>query len=160
MRGRHLAEAPVHTKPPPSWILPRHRHEHQMNLSWFLSFLGKYYNAIHKMDRRTAPTGFPQQMETQTDSLTDFIDQLNAEATAAVAPPTVFPSRGDFNDSSTGALKWKDLLVDTIYQIRSARSVHTQHGTTFILSLQTADGFCYNGWACGSSYVCLSDRLD
>ena len=36
------------------------------------------------MERRTAPAGFPQQIETHMDSLTDFIDQLSAEATAAV----------------------------------------------------------------------------
>ena len=71
------------------------------------------------------------------DSLTDFVEQLNAEATAAVPPPTGFPTLGDFNDNSTGALKWKDLLVDMIYKVRSARSIHTHHGTTFILSLQT-----------------------
>ena len=74
-------------------------------------------------------------------------DQLSGEA--AVPPHKIFPSLGDFNDNSTGALKWKDLLVDMIYQVRSARSIHTQHGTAFILSLQTADGFCYNAWACG-----------
>ena len=101
------------------------------------------------MYRRTAPTGFPQQIETHMDNLTDFVDQLRAEATAAVSPPTGFPTQGDFNDNSTGALKWKYLLVDMIYQVRSAQSIHTHHGITFILSLQTADGFCYNAWACG-----------
>ena len=101
------------------------------------------------MDKRTAPTGFTQQIETHMDSLTDFIDQLSGEAIAPVPPPTRFPSLGDFNDNSTGALKWKDLLVDTIYQVRSARSIHTQDGITLILSLQTAGGFCYNAWACG-----------
>ena len=111
------------------------------------------------------------------DSLTDFVDQLSAEATTEVPPSTGFPTLGDFNDNSTGALKWKDLLVDMIYQVRSARSIYTQHGATFILSLQTADVFCYNAWACGmvtkellqnpsmledkqQCYVCLSDRLD
>ena len=101
------------------------------------------------MDSRTAPTGFPQQIEIHMDSLTDFVDQLSAEATTALPPPTVFPTLGDFNNNATGALKRKDLLVDTIYQVGSARSIHTQHGTTFTLSLQTADGFCYNAWACG-----------
>ena len=91
------------------------------------------------MDRRTAHTGFPQQREEQMDSQTDFV---SAEATAAVPLPTGFPTLEDFNDNSTCALKWKDLLVDMIYQVRSARSIHTQHGTTFIHSLQTADGFC------------------
>ena len=69
--------------------------------------------------------------------------------TAAVPQPTGFPTLGYFDDNSSGALKWKDLLVNTIYQVRSARSIHTQHGTTFILSLETADGFWYNAWACG-----------
>ena len=73
------------------------------------------------------------------DSLTDFVDQLSAEATAAVPPATGFPTLGDFNDNLMGELKWKDLLVDTIYQVRSAQSIHTQHGTTCILSLQTVD---------------------
>ena len=59
------------------------------------------------------------------DILADFVDQLNAESTEAVPPPTGFPPLGDFNDNPTGALKWKDLLVDMIYQLRSARSIHT-----------------------------------
>ena len=101
------------------------------------------------MDRRTAPTGFPQQVETHMDSLTDFVDQLSAEATSAIPPSIGITTLGDFNDNSTVALKLKDLLVDTIYQVRSATSIHTQHGRTFILSLQTADGFCYNAWTCG-----------
>ena len=102
------------------------------------------------MDRRTAPRDSHNKSK-HMESLTDFIDQLSAEATTAVPPPTTtgFPSLEDFNDNSTGALKWKDLLVDTIYQVRSARSMHSQHGTTFILSLLTAGGFCYNACACG-----------
>ena len=45
--------------------------------------LGKYYNVIYIMDSRTAPTGFPQQIETRSmDMLTEFVDQL-----AAPAPP-------------------------------------------------------------------------
>ena len=59
------------------------------------------------MDRRSAPTGFPQQRETHVDSLTDFVDQLSAEATAAVPLPTGFPTLGDFDDNSTGALSGK-----------------------------------------------------
>ena len=74
------------------------------------------------------------------DNLTDFVVQLSAEATAAIPPPTGFPTLGDVNDNSTGALKWRDLLQDIIYQVRSARSIHTQHGTSFILSQQTAVG--------------------
>ena len=83
------------------------------------------------------------------DNLSQFVDQISTEASAAVPPPTGFPSVGDFSDNYTGALKWKDLIQDTIYQVRSARSINTQHGTSFILSLQTAEGFCYNAWACG-----------
>ena len=85
------------------------------------------------MDRLTAPTGFPQQRDTQMDRLTDFVDQLNAEATAAVPPPTGFPTLGDFNDYSTGALKWKDLIQDMIYQVRSARSYPVSTNRWWIL---------------------------
>ena len=41
------------------------------------------------------------------DSLADFVDQLNAEATGAVPPPKGFPILRNFYDNSTGALKWK-----------------------------------------------------
>ena len=101
------------------------------------------------MDSRTASTGIPKQTETHMDSLADIVDHLSAEAAATVPPPTGFPSLGYCNDNATGALKWKYLLVDMIHQVRSARSIHTHHGTTFILTLQTVDGFCYNDWACG-----------
>ena len=74
------------------------------------------------MDRLRAPTGFPQQRDTQMDRLTDFVDQLSAEATAAVLPHTGFPTLGDFNDNSTGALKWKYLLQDIPGQINTKYS--------------------------------------
>ena len=70
-------------------------------------------------------------------------DQLNAPAPA-------FPALEDFNTGSTSeALKWKDVTQDTIYQIVSAQSINTQHETSFILSLQTDDGFGYSTWPCG-----------
>ena len=73
------------------------------------------------------------------DTLTDFVDQLN-----------VFPTLKDFNASSTSeALKWTDLVQDTVYQIVSTRIVNAQHGQSIILSLQKADGFCCSVWACG-----------
>ena len=57
-------------------------------------------------------------------TLTDFVDQLN-----------VFLTLKDFNASSTSeALKWADLVQDTLSQIVSSRTVHTQHGQSVILS--------------------------
>ena len=90
------------------------------------------------------------------DMLTEFVDQLSAEAgapqttssSAAAAPPP-FPTLDDFNEGSTGAMRWKDLVQDRVYQIITARSINNQHRTSFVLSLQTADGFCYSAWACG-----------
>ena len=109
-----------------------------LNLSSFLFFVDNYYI-------RKRVTKKPNMY-----SLSQFVDQLSTEASAAaVPPPTGFPSVGGFNDNYTGALKWKVLIQDTIYQVRSARSINTQHGTSFILSLHTAEGFCYNAWACG-----------
>ena len=64
------------------------------------------------------------------ETLTDFVDQLN-----------VFPTLKEFNASSTSeALKWTDLVQNTVYQIVSTRTVNTQHGQSVILSLQKADG--------------------
>ena len=77
------------------------------------------------------------------DMLTEFVDQLAAETGAPSASTTAsFPTLDEFDEGATGALKWKDLVTDRVYQILSARSIHTQHGTSFVLSLQTADGFC------------------
>ena len=74
-----------------------------------------------------------------SDVLTNFVDQLNA-----------FPTLEDFNASSTSdALKWRDLVEDTLYRIVSTRTVNTQHGPSSILSLQKADGYCCSAWACG-----------
>ena len=48
-----------------------------------------------------------------SNALTNFVDQLNAP---------VFPTLEDFNASSTSeALKWTDLVQDTVYQIVSTR---------------------------------------
>ena len=75
------------------------------------------------------------------DARREFVDQLNAPAPA-------FPTLEDFDAGSTSeALTWKDLAQDTIFQIISAQSINTQHGTTFLLSLQITDGFCYSAWA-------------
>ena len=53
-----------------------------------------------------------------SDALPDFVDQLN-----------VFPTLEVFNASSTSeALKWTDLVQDTVYQIVPTRAVNTQHG--------------------------------
>ena len=73
--------------------------------------------------------------------LTEFVDQLAAEAGAPSASVTAatFPTLAEFDEGATGALKWKDLVTDRVYQIVSARSLHTQHGTLFVLSLQTAE---------------------
>ena len=53
------------------------------------------------------------------------------------------------SSTSGSMLKWKYLAQDTIYQIISACSINTHHGTSIVLSLQKADGFCYSVWACG-----------
>ena len=51
---------------------------------------------------------------TMNDILTDFVDQFN-----------VFPMLKDVNASSTSeALKWTDLVQDTVYQIASTRTVN------------------------------------
>ena len=78
------------------------------------------------------------------NALTEFVDRLNDPAPA-------FPTVEDFNtgSESESTLKWNDLTQDTVYQILTAQSINTQHGTTCILSLETADGFCYSAWACG-----------
>ena len=76
-----------------------------------------------------------------SDALTNFVDQLKAP---------LFPTLEDFNASSTSeALKWTDLVQDTVYQIVATRTVDTQHGPSIILSLQKADGSCCSAWACG-----------
>ena len=60
-----------------------------------------------------------------SDALTDFVDQLNVI---------------DFNASSTSeALKWTDLVQDTVYQIVSTRTVNTQHEQLFCLSGKLMD---------------------
>ena len=67
---------------------------------------------------------------TLADSLTGFVDQLNAPAGSA------FPTLAGFDASSTNeALKWIDLAQDTVYQILSTRTVNTQHGQSLIPSL-------------------------
>ena len=78
--------------------------------------------------------------------LTKFIDQLSAEVGAPqpTSAAAAFPTLDDFNDGSTGAMKWKDLVQDRVYQIITAHSINTQHGTSFVLSLQTADEICYS----------------
>ena len=67
-----------------------------------------------------------------SDALTDFVDQLNAPASAfsKLAPAlSAFPTMADFNASSTSeALKWTDLVQDAVYQIVSTRTDNTQHG--------------------------------
>ena len=87
-----------------------------------------------------------------SDALTDFVDQLN-----------VFPTLEDFNASSTSeALKWTDLVQDTVYQIVSTRTVNTQHGQAIILSLQKVDGSCCSAWARGmlqNPTMMVSSRL-
>ena len=76
-----------------------------------------------------------------SDALRNFVDQLNAP---------VFPTLEDFNASWTNeALKWTDLVQDTVYQIVSTRTVNTQHRPSIIVSLQKADGSCCIAWACG-----------
>ena len=78
-----------------------------------------------------------------SDALKDFVDQLNAPASA-------FPTLPDFNASSASeALKWTDYVQDTVYQIVSTRTVNTQHGQSIILSIQKADGSCCSAWSCG-----------
>ena len=58
------------------------------------------------------------------DALTDFVDQLN-----------VFPTLEVFNASSTSeALKWTDLVQDTVYQIVSTRTIHSMGNRSFCLS--------------------------
>ena len=85
------------------------------------------------------------------DTLTGFVDQLNAPASSFSAlASTSFPSLTDFNASSSSeALKWTDLVQDVVYQIVSTRTVTTQNGQSIIMSLQKADGSCCCAWACG-----------
>ena len=50
------------------------------------------------------------------DMLTEFVDQPSAAAgapqpTSALA---AFPTLDDFNEGSTGAMKWKDLVQDRL----------------------------------------------
>ena len=103
------------------------------------------------MDSRIAPTGFPQQVETRSmDMLTEFVYQLAAEAEATTtSTAAAFPTLHDFDKGATRALKWRELVKNRVYQVLSARSIHTRHGTSFLLSLQTADGFCNTAWRCG-----------
>ena len=58
---------------------------------------------------------------TMDDALTGFVDQLNA-------PVSSFPSL------MSEALKWTDLVQDTVYQIVSTRTVTTQHGQCGMLT--------------------------
>ena len=56
------------------------------------------------------------------ETLTDFVDQLN-----------VLPTVKDFIASSTNeALKWTDLVQDTMYQIVSMHTVNVQHGQSIM----------------------------
>ena len=76
------------------------------------------------------------------DMPSEFVDQLSAEA--GVPQPTsaaAFPTLEDFDEGATGALKWKDLTKDRVYQILTAQSINNHYGTSFVLSLQTADRF-------------------
>ena len=88
-----------------------------------------------------------------SDARTGFVDQLNAPASlfsTLASASSVFPSLADCNASWTSeALKWTDLVQDTVYQIVSRRTVNTQHGQLIILSLQQVDGSCCSAWACG-----------
>ena len=87
-----------------------------------------------------------------SDALTGFVDQLNALASSfstLASASSAFPSLANSNASSANeALKWTDLVQDTVYQIVSTRTVNTQHGQSIIRSLQKADGSCCSGWAC------------
>ena len=50
--------------------------------------------------------------------LTEFVDQLSVEAGAP--QPTsaaTFLTLEDFNEGSTGALKWKDMAQDRVYRL-------------------------------------------
>ena len=86
-------------------------------------------------------------------AVTDFVDQLNAPGASSFPALTLssYPSLVDFNAtrSTSEALKWTDLVHDTVYQHVSTRTVNTQHGQSVILSLQKADGSCYSVWSCG-----------
>ena len=85
------------------------------------------------------------------DSLTGFVDQLNAPASSFSAlTSTSFLSLPDFNASSSSeALKYTDVVQDVVYQIVSTRTVTIQHGQSFILFLQKTDGSCCSAWAYG-----------
>ena len=84
-------------------------------------------------------------------ALTDFVDHLNAPgASFSALTSSSFPSLTDFSASATNeALTWTDLEQNAVYQIVSTRTVNTQHGQSFILSLQKADGSSCSVWACG-----------
>ena len=88
-----------------------------------------------------------------SDAQTDFVDQLNARASAfptLAAASSAFPTLANFTASSKSkTLKWTYLVQDTLYQMVSTRTVNTQHGQSIILSLQKADGSCCSAWACG-----------
>ena len=85
-------------------------------------------------------------------ALTDFDDQLSGPGASSFSGLTSssFPSLEDFNATSSTleALKWIDLVQDTVYQIVSTRTVNTQHGQSVVLSLQKADKSCCSVWAC------------
>ena len=88
-----------------------------------------------------------------SDALTDFVDQLNAPVSSfptLASASSAFPSLADFNVSlASEALKWTDLVQDTVNQIVSTHTVNTQHGKSIILSFQKADGSCSSACACG-----------
>ena len=66
------------------------------------------------------------------DALTNFVDQLRAPE---------FPTLERFNSSLTsGALKWTDVVQDTVYQIVSTHNVNTQHGAS--IKTQDCSRFC------------------
>ena len=128
---RHLEF--TESSPRTSYLAPRHLAHHPGD--HHLEFIGNYYSR--------------KRITKNMDSLSQFVEQLSTETSSAVPPPTGFPLAEGFNDNYTGALKWRDLIQDTIYQVKSARSINTQHGTLVILYLQTAEGFCFNACACG-----------
>ena len=84
-----------------------------------------------------------------SDTLTGSVDQLSAPPSSfSTLASSAFPSLADFNASSASeALKWTNLVQDTVYQILSTRNA--QHGQSIVLSLQKADGSCCSAWTCG-----------
>ena len=83
------------------------------------------------------------------DMLTEFVDQLAAEAeattTASVVAGVFIPYTGRFRQRRNRCAEMERAGSG---QSVSARSIHTQHEASFVLSLQTADGFCYRVLAC------------